>query len=215
MASGALATLALPAPASALWSHHVETLPKDVELGIAGTVKLETEAGGAECRFPIRARLIAGTSRGRAWTSTRSPAGEAASCKGLGSYALCQIPALAPGASQWPFRITVANVRKLAYGGNRATVEVGITEEAVLIRSRSVSVRPRGIFCPARVVTIAPGAVPAVPEGGPYTIANVVLSGTLVAEATTRPGLSLSGPIAVTGTLQIEDPAQRDTYSIE
>ncbi|HEX5928918.1 MAG TPA: hypothetical protein VFY48_05960 [Solirubrobacterales bacterium] len=210
--AGALVALALPASTSAFWGHHLETLPQDVRLGIAGAIMLQADVGGAECRFPMQARLIAGTSRGRATTSV--PTRNSMSCKGLGSYALCQIRALSPEAPSWAFQNTLVQSKELIYDGGEIAVERGIPEEAILIHSRRLLARPKGAFCPATAVSIEPGTVAALPEGGPDTIANVVLNGVLAAKAQAKDDSPASLRMTVSGTLQVADPAQRDTFSI-
>ncbi len=134
-----------------------------------------------------------------------------------GPRQLCPLPdtQLGARASTWLFRNTIVRTRELTPAGRgRETVEAGFPEEGILIRSDRVTARPKGIFCPAQSISLTPGAIAAVPEGGPDTIANVVLSGILVAHMRAGDGAPASGRLTVSGTLQVEDPAQRDTFSI-
>ncbi len=213
MALGAMAGLALPASASAAWQDHQVPIQQNVQFGLTGNVRFETGLGGAECQFTIRALLQPGTT-GVAETFTPHPTSETANCKGLGGYAFCQVHNLTPQAPNWTIHTGQAATTQVTVdGGGQVTITSGASHQDILITTQSITSQATGSFCPGSEATITPGTIAAFPNQ-PNTFSSVQLNGILATDKITNNGQKDSENVIISGTLQIEDPAQRSTYSI-
>jgi hypothetical protein len=209
------AALGLPFPALAAWRHHLEQLPQDLKLDVEGRIVLESGPASVECQATIGVQLTASTTLGHARTGPGRQADEAIDCKSNGAYAFCRMQDLAPLSPSWALRTTSVQTKEIRIREDgRADVHQSYAHaEAILLKTRPVSVRPAGVFCPVETISLPPTAIGVFPEGGPDTVASVTLNGLLEAHVT-EGGTTEPVPLSVSGKLQIVNPAQRDTFSI-
>lgn len=215
LAVGILAALALPSSASAFWRHSGNPIGEDVQLGLTGVVGFQSALGGIHCQVTSRVKFTAGQTTGHAETFTPHPTGDTANCSGQGGLAFCQIhnvtpTGMAPHAtpthpSGWTIHTSQSSAQ---------TIEVTVGE---------IHSTPTGGFCPLERVTITPGTV--LIHGEEQHVTNATLQGTLQAHLQTKGQAKTGEPhkfdgavdtvqVQTTGTLQIENAAQRGTYTI-
>jgi hypothetical protein len=210
MAVGAVAALALPASASANWQHNHQALQQGVTLGLTGNVRFQGALGGIECLVTSRATFNPGTT-GVAETFVPDPAGqpqpatETNRCKGLGGLAFCQIHNLTPQAPNWTIHTQSSQTPQ---GDPKVT-----HTNAAVVTTQTIHSQATGGFCPVNTISLHGGNVGVIPEPtDSTTIDSVQLHGALQATLTTTNAVLDNEQVFVSGTLQIEDPNQRNTY---
>lgn len=202
---GAAVGISVPGVASGSWKHHQTAIQQDVQFGLTGNIRFQGGLGGLECQITSRTKLLASTTTAVTETVVPHPTSDTANCKGLGGMAFCQYHNSAPQAPSW-------TVHSQSFQTTSGTSGGSTHSGAAVVTTQNITVQTTGGFCPTKGVVITGGSVGMLPDGQEQTITNVVLSGTLQTHFETSSGGIDSEHITLSGTLQIENPAQRATY---
>jgi hypothetical protein len=204
---GALGVMFIPDSAGASWKHHDTSIVQNVQLGLTGNVRFQTELGTVECQVTSRAKFLAGQTTGTVETFVPHPTDTTANCRGLGGLAFCQYHNLTPQAPNWTIHTAAYQTTQLQTTG---TGEPHLS--SVVETIQDIAAETTGGFCPWKQVKITAGTVGWVPRQA-ATVSTVDLNGTLVVDIEHLGGETTKTHALVSGALQIEAPNQ-GTYSV-
>jgi hypothetical protein len=219
MAVGVVAALALPASASAFWGHNGQ-LQVDKTLSVTGNVEFTGQLGGVKCQITSEVQFLAKSTTGTAKTFDVHPGDETQNCVGQGGIGPCQIHNVTPQAPNWQIHteavqtVTKVQGQQTVLGSQFAS---GIRVTSGTIQSQTTG----GIFCLVKEVVLHTDInghkVGLIEHNGGQDGVNVSeleVTGTALATITTNSGTLDTEEVHIVGTLQIEDPNDRNTYDI-
>jgi hypothetical protein len=211
-----LAGFAAP-PASATWKHHSLPIQENVQLAFTGTVTFETGGGNASCQLKMTVKFLVGSTTGFLETLQPDPTNETVNCKGAGGYAFCQVHDFTALNLPWTIHTTQSETTDVTiHGSTPGEVTAkgnGISHQAFVITTGTITSTATGAFCPGKHILITPGSLMAIPNQ-PNTFSSVQLNGTLSPHKETNNGNLDTEQLKMTGLVQIENPELRNTYSI-
>lgn len=217
LALGVMAAIVMPAAASAAWKHHQVAIQQNVQINFTGNVRFDTGNGSAECQFKMNVQFLAGQTTGNLNTLAPHPTSDTANCKGLGGYAFCQAHNFTLQEMPWTFHTAQAETTTITVDGpNPGEVTVkgtGVFHQGFVITTRSIKAQATGAFCPGKEIHFTAGTLTAL-ANQPNTFSSVQLNGGLLTHKLTNTGVTDTEVVKVTGLLEIENPEQRNTYSL-
>ena len=216
-AVGVVAVLALPASVSASWEHEGQTIQQDVQFSLTGKVRFDTGNGSGECQMTAQIKLFATQTTGALEVLKPHPTSATANCFGIGGYAFCQTHNMTPQEFPWTIHTSQVETTSVTIDGPETgdvTVKgTGVFHDGFVITTKALSFTPAGTFCPGKQILFTEGTIAAIPDKA-NEFSSVQLNGTVVAHKQLNGGGVLTENVKITGTLQIEDPEQRSTYSL-
>ncbi len=203
MAVGVLGAVGVPGVAVGSWQHNHQALQQNVQLGLTGNFRMQSGLGGFECQVTSRVQFSPGTT-GVVETFVPHPTSETANCKGLGGLAFCQIHNLTPQAPNWTMHTDASQTPQ----GTKET-----HQNAAVITTTTIHSQATGGFCPVTTISFTVGKLGMIPEPtSSTTISSIQIHGPLQVHLTTTNSTVDSEQVFFSGTFQIEDLAQRNTY---